>query len=215
MVSHAETIKFRQVLAAAKDPEKAFLEDLPAALGYDDEKLQDPVAVQNYCQAIQRAVRELRSCYNQLIDRIEENLIEKLGFESGEYAEYIEDIHRRLSKVKPHLLTPRQKEFYQHVVARFDKRAEWYQSVCYAVLDSPLDRLTDDQEPKLHDDLVFLFRECEQNAVLSESLNYTIDEAEEQRSKQLETKLDALLSGDNNLDVYTLMRMLQKRISND
>lgn len=215
MVSHAETIKFRQVLAAAKDPEKAFLEDLPAALGYDDEKLQDPVAVQNYCQAIQRAVRELRSCYNQLIDRIEENLIEKLGFESGEYAEYIEEIHRRLSKVKPHLLTPRQKEFYQHVVARFDKRAEWYQSVCYAVLDSPLDRLTDDQEPKLHDDLVFLFRECEQNAVLSESLNYTIDEAEEQRSKQLETKLDALLSGDNNLDVYTLMRMLQKRISND
>ena len=212
---HEESIKFREVLARAKDPEKAFLEDLPEALGYDDDKLKDKDAVQDYCYVIQRAVRELRGCYNQLIDRIEENLIESLGLESGEYAEYVQEIQQRLSKVKPHLLNPRQKEFYQHAMAQFDNRTEWYQSVCFAVLGSPLERMTDDQEPKLHDDIVYLFKECEQKAVLSESLNYKIDEKEEQRSHELESKINDLLTGDNNLDVYTLMRILQKKLNND
>ena len=212
---HEESIKFREVLARAKDPEKAFLEDLPEALGYDDEMLKDESAVQDYCYVIQRAVRELRGCYNQLIDRIEDTLIESLGLESGEYAEYVQELKQRLSKVKPHLLNSRQKEFYQHAMAQFDNRTEWYQSVCFAVLGSPLDRMTDDQEPKLHDDIVFLFKGCEQKAVLSESLNYKIDQKEEARSQELETKINDILSGDNYLDVYTLMRILQKRLNND
>lgn len=152
---------------------------------------------------------------SQLIDRIEENLVESLGLESGEYAEYVQEIQQRLSKVKPHLLNPRQKEFYQHAMAQFDNRTEWYQSVCFAVLGSPLERMTDDQEPKLHDDIVYLFKECEQKAVLSESLNYKIDEKEEQRSHELESKINDLLTGDSNLDVYTLMRILQKKLKND
>lgn len=214
-ISHEETIKFRDVLAKAKDPEKAFLEDLPEALGYNDEKLNDPTAVQNYCYQIQRAVRELRGCYNQLIDRIEENIIDKLGLQSGDYSEYIIEIYNRLSKVKPHLLTPRQKEFYQHAMAQFDKRNEWYQSICYSVLEKPLDHLRDNEEAKLHDGIIYLFKECEQKAVLSESLNYKIDEKEEKRSQKLEVKINQLLTGNDNLDVYTLMRILQKKINNE
>jgi hypothetical protein len=201
-------------LANAKDPEKAFLEDLPKALGYDVERLKDANAVQDYCSVIQRAVRELRGCYNQLIDRIENNLIESLGLESGEYAEYVKEIQQRLSKVKVNLLNPRLKEFYLHVMTQFDNRVEWFQSVCYAVVGTPLERLTDEQEHKLHDDLVFLFRECEQKAILSESLKYKIDETEEMRSKMLEEKINNVLTGDSNLDVYTLMKILQKKINN-
>lgn len=214
-VDHRETIRFREVLSRAKDPEKAFLEDLPEALGYDDERLHDANEVQKYCTVIQRAVRELRGCYNQLIDRIEAHLVEGIGLSSYEYKEYVNELQQRLSKVKPHLLTDRQKEFYQHAMAQFDNRTEWYQSVCYAVLGSPLDRMRDDQEPQLLDDLVFLFRECEKQAVISEGLNYKIDESEEEKSSALEAKINDILSGDNNLDVYTLMRILQKRINND
>ena len=100
-------------------------------------------------------------------------------------------------------------------MTRFEKRNEWYQSICYAVLDAPLDRLRDEQEPKLHDDLIFLFKECEQKAVLSESLNYRIDEAEEIHSKELEAKIDTILTGNKNLDIYTLMRVLQKHLDNE
>lgn len=214
-LAHEESIKFREVLAHAKDPEKAFLEDLPEALGYDDKKLKDKQAMQEYCHVIQRAVRELRGCYNHLIDRIENNMIKSLGLGSSEYATYIKEIHDRLSKVKPYLLNPRQKEFCQHVMTQFDNRTEWFQSICFSVLGFPLERMKDSQEPKLHDDIVYLFKECEQKAVLSESLNYKIEEEEENRSRELESKINNLLTGDNNLDVYTLMRILQKRINNE
>ena len=75
--------------------------------------------------------------------------------------------------------------------------------------------MTDDKEPKLLDDMVFLFRECEKMAIVSEGLNYKIDESEEKRSVELESKIESILSGDSNLDVYTLMRILQKRMSNE
>lgn len=212
-IDHKETIRFRDVLSKAKDPEKTFFEDLPEALGYNKGKGEE--FVQDYCYIIQRAIRELRGCYNQLIDRIEQHLVEGFGLSTYEYPDYVNEIQQRLSKVKPHLLTTRQKEFYQHAMSQFDKRVEWYQSVCYSVLGSPLDRLRDEQEPKLLDDLIYLFRECEKQAVLSEGLNYKIDEKEEVKSAELEKKIESILSGDDNLDIYTIMRILQKRINKD
>ena len=183
------------------------------ALGYDEEKRCDPQEVGKYFSAIQRAVRELRACYGMLIDRIEEHLVLSLGLSSGEYVEYVAELQQRIGKAKQHRLTPRQKEFFQHAMTCFDNRVEWYQSICYAVLDSPLERMRDEQEQKLLDDLVFLFRECEKEAVLSESLNYQIDEGEEEKSLALEEKITAMLSGDENLNVFTLVRILQKRIN--
>lgn len=212
-IDHKETLRFREVLSKAKDPEKTFFEDLPEALGYNKEKGE--AFVQDYCYIIQRAIRELRGCYNQLIDRIEQHLVEGLGLSTYEYPDYVNELQQRLSKVKPHLLTNRQKEFYQHAMAQFEKRVEWYQSVCYSVLGSPLDRLRDDQEPQLLDDLIYLFRECEKQAVLSEGLNYKIDEKEEAKSAELEKRIENILTGDDNLDVYTIMRILQKRMNKD
>lgn len=211
-VDHRETIRFRDVLAKAKDPEKAFLEDLPEALGYDDERLSNPEEVQKYCYVIQRAVRELRGCYNALIDRIEDHIISSLGLDVYDYENYVSELQGRLAGLNSDLLTPRQKEFYQHFMSKFDKRAEWYQSVCYAVLETPLDRMRDDQEAKLLDEFVLLYKECEKQAVISKSLHYQIDDEQKERSAEMEQRINALLSGDDNLDVYTLMRILRNKM---
>jgi len=212
-LDHKETAKFRDVLANAKDPEKAFLEDLPEALGFDDIKLSDPVCVQTYCQQIQQAVRDLRDCYHQLIDRIENRLVESLGLSSFDYSEYYQEIQIRLSGINPNILTPRLKEFYQHVISQFDKRVEWYQSICYAILSTPLEKIRDDQEEKLLDDMIFLFRECEKQAVISKSIKYTITDKEEAKSTEIENKVNKVLSGNRDLDVYTLIRVLQKMMN--
>jgi len=209
-LDHIETLRFREALAKAKDPEKTFFEDLPEALGYDKSGGED--FLQSYCRLIQQSIKELKGCYGQLIDRIEAHLTDTLGVKSADYPLYVEELQHRLSKVKQHLLTPRQLSFYQHFMAQFDNRTEWFQSVCYAVLGSPLDRLRDEQEAKLLDDLVFLYKECERQAVLSESLNYKMDDKEKQRSARLESKIDAILSGDDNLDIATLLRVLQKKM---
>ena len=233
---HASTMKFRDVLAKAKDPEKAFLEDMPEALGFDDEKLKQERFREEYGNTIQRAIKELRSCYSKLIDRLEERLVEGFGLESYEYNEYVKEIRSRLANVKAYLLTDKQREFYHHVMTEYDNRTQWYQSICYTILEQRLDTLKDEQEDKLADDLLYLFRECEKYSSISEQVSegdktdaysfdmvtnkgtsvrtqtYVLPEKDKQKADALEKKISELLSGDNNVDVCTLLSILNKKM---
>ena len=206
------TLRFRDVLAKAKDPEKTFVEDLPEALGYEKTPLDNEIFVKNYCNLIQKAVRELRSCYNALIDRIEGQLIERLELQEYEYSDYVIEIRHRLSHIKEHLLSDKQHDFYNHIMTEFDNRQEWYQSIAYAALDQPLERLKDDQEEQLIDNIVYLFRECEKHSVISEAMSFQVNAEERKRSKELEAKIENLLSEDVNLNIYALMNLLKKKM---
>ena len=234
--NHESTMKFRDVLAKAKDPEKAFFEDLPEALGFDQAKLKQEEFVREYGKIILRAINELRSCYTQLIERIEGRLVEEFGLQSNEYVEYNKEIRKRLANVKVYLLTDKQREFYHHVMTEYDNRAQWYQSICYTILEQRLDTLRDEQEDKLVDDLVYLFRECEKYADISKKTNdadnneaysfdmvtnkgtnirtqtYVLPEKDKPKADDLEKKICKLLSGNNNLDVCTLLSILNKRM---
>ena len=233
---HASTMKFRDVLAKAKDPEKAFLEDLPEALGFDDEKLKQERFREEYGNTIQRAVKELRSCYNNLIDRLEAQLVEGFGLESYEYNEYVAEIRSRLTNVKAYLLTDKQREFYHHVMTEYDNRTQWYQSICYTILEQRLDALRDEQEEKLVDDLIYMFRTCEKYSSILKKTDdldkndaysfdmatnrgtdvrtqtYILPEKDKQQAADLEEQISRLLSGDTNLDVCTLLSILNKKI---
>lgn len=234
---HASTMKFRDVLAKAKDPEKAFFEDLPEALGFNKEKLKQEEFIREYGNIIQRAIRELRSCYSGLIDRIEQRLVDGFGLQSYDYNEYVVEIRERLAYVKTYLLTDKQREFYHHVMTEYDNRIQWYQSICYTILEQRLDSLRDEQEDKLADDLVYLFRECEKYSSISQKLTdsdksdaysfdmvtnrgtnvrtqtYILPEKDKKRAAELEEQINALLSGDNNIDVCTLLAVLNKKMS--
>lgn len=209
---HVTTLRFRDVLAQAKDPEKTFFEDLPEALGYDKNMLNRETFVADYCHIIQKAVRELRSCYRSLIDRIEGQLIERLDLQAFEYAEYIIEIRQRLSHIKEHLLSDKQRDFYNHAMAEFDNRQEWYQSISYAALDQPLERLRDEQEEQLVDNIVFLFRECEKHSLVSEAMDFVVNDEERKRSNEIEEQIENILSGNDNLNIYALMNVLKKKM---
>ena len=238
--NHEQTARFRDVLAVAKDPEKTFFEDLPEALGFDKESLHDKDKVEEFCYVVNRAVRELRSCYNNLIDRIESSILDALGIEPCEYAEYIQTIRNRFASVKEHLLTDRLKEFYHHVMTEFDNRKEWYQSICYTALEQPLERLRDENEEKLIHNLITLFHECEKYSDISKmsesgdeaeeyfSVNmmatkgrnisaqtYRLPQSEQSKSDKLEKLMDKVLeeADNDNVAICTLLRMLNKKIA--
>lgn len=234
---HESTMRFRDVLAKAKDPEKAFFEDLPEALGFTQEKLKQEEFINEYGRIIQRAIKELRSCYSQLIDRIEARLVEEYGLQSYDYSEYIIEIRERLANVKAYLLTDKQREFYHHVMTEYDNRTQWYQSICYTILEQRLDTLRDEQEDKLSDDLVYLFRECEKYSAISSKVGdsdkneaysfdmvtnngtnvrtqtYVLPEKDKSKANDLEKKISKLLSGDTNLDICTLLSILNKKMN--
>lgn len=231
---HEETRKFRDILAKAKDPEKTFLEDLPAALGYDKNNKDKEEFARQYGYVINRAVRELRTCYTKLIDRVEQHLVDKLGLASCEYDEYVDEIRERLSSVKAYLLTDRLREFYNHAMAEFDNRTEWYQSVCFVALGHPLERLRDDQEEKLMNELAELFKECEKYAEISKvktgddeqvysfdmvtsdgdiikPQTYKLREKDIAASDQMEDQIENILKGNGDVAIVTLLRILNKR----
>ena len=234
---HASTMKFRDVLAKAKDPEKAFFEDLPEALGFNQEKLKQEEFIREYGIIIQRAIRELRSCYSRLIDRIEERLVDGFGLQSCDYNEYVIEVRERLAHVKTYLLTDKQREFYHHVMTEYDNRTQWYQSICYTILEQRLDSLRDEQEDKLADELVYLFHECEKYSSISQRLTdsetsdaysfdmvtnkgtnvrtqtYILPEKDKKRALELEEHINNILSGDNNVDVCTLLAILNKKLN--
>ena len=235
--NHESTMRFRDVLANAKDPEKAFLEDLPEALGFTQDKLRQEEFINEYSSIIQRAIKELRSCYTQLIDRIEARLVEGFSLQSYDYSEYIIEIRERLAHVKDYLLTGKQREFYERVKNEYDNRIEWYQSICYTILEQRLDALRDEQEDKLVDDLVYLFRECEKYSDISQKVGdsekneaysfdmvtnkgtnvrtqtYVLPEKDKSKAYDLEKKISKLLSGDTNIDVCTLLSILNKKMN--
>jgi len=234
---HESTMKFRDVLAKAKDPEKAFFEDLPEALGFTQEKLKQEEFINEYGKIIQRAIKELRSCYSQLIDRIEARLVEEFGLQSYDYSEYIIEVRERLANVKAYLLTGKQREFYHHVMTEYDNRTLWYQSICYTILEQRLDALRDEQEDKLADDLIYLFRECEKYSDISKNIGdsdkneaysfdmvttkgtnvrkqtYILPKKDKSKAEELEKRISKLLSGDNNVDVCTLLSILNKKMN--
>lgn len=233
---HESTMRFRDVLAKAKDPEKAFFEDLPEALGFTQEKLKQEEFINEYGRIIQRAIKELRSCYTQLIDRIEARLVEEFGLQSYDCSEYIVEVRKRLAHVKAYLLTDKQREFYHHVMTEYDNRTQWYQSICYTILEQRLDALRDEQEDKLADDLVYLFRECEKYSDISQKIGdsekneaysfdmvtnrgtsvrtqtYVLPEKDKSKADDLEQKINRMLSGDTNIDVCALLSILNKKI---
>lgn len=235
--NHEQTIRFRDTLARAKDPEKTFFEDLPEALGYDKEALQKPDKVQEFCYVINRAVKELRSCYTDMIDRVESRLLDALGIASYDYTEYVQEIRARLANVKVYLLTDRLKEFYRHVMAEFDNRTEWYQSICYTALEQPLERLRDDQEEKLTDSLIALFQECEKYSDISRmekgdkdevysfdlvstrggnvhAQTFRLPDSDKAKSDRLKNSICQLIAetGNDNVSVCTLLKILNEKL---
>src|SRR5690606_896555 len=71
-----KTLALRGVIASARDPEKAFFEDFPTALGFSLHDLQKkPKASEAFVKQLQESIRELRTSYDDLLDRFESYLI--------------------------------------------------------------------------------------------------------------------------------------------
>lgn len=232
------TLQFRHALATAKDPEKTFFEDLPQALGFKNIDISaNSDVLMRYVELLQMAIRELRSCYVGLIERLEKSIIDALGLNTTDYNVYKPILEQRYSCVKKYLLTDRQKTFLTRVLAPATDRKMWYQSLAYVVLDKQLESILDEEEAYLVDNMVHIFRELDKYVDISnknfESSNdfyrfeliskdgaieptmLQLTEKKVQKAKNIENQIDELLSGDNDIDTYALLSIIKKKLSNE
>lgn len=232
------SIRFRDVLANAKDPEKTFFEDLPRALGLKESQLaENEEVLKRYVELIQTAIRDLRSCYMGLIDRLENAIIDALNLKSTEFISYQKEIALKYSSIKTYLLTNKQKAFLNRVIAETSDRKTWFESICYIVLDKKLENLLDEEEEYLIDNLIFLFNNLLKYVDISkfnvdddskffrvelisregelQPQVITLNSKKEGKAIDLETKITKLLSGEKDVEIYALLNILKKKMSDE
>ena len=229
------TAKFRDILAQAKDPEKAFFEDLPEAFGYHGEQLtNNQEFIEQYLGKIQQAVRELNTCYDNAIERIENRVKEELSLE-GAYEDYKLVLVQRYMNVKKHLLTVKCRTFLERVLTPSSTSKEFYEKICNVVIDKQLVQMRDKEEESLLDNLIFFFHELDRHVAISsmetgsdEVFNFEIASSthamarsqtfrlpnnQKEKANEITKSIENLLTGDDNLDVCVLLKMLNKKLA--
>ncbi len=230
------TARFRDTLGNASDPEKAFFEDLPEALGYKSGNLtKNDEFIADYLNKIQKAVRELNGCYPALIQRIEDRMTEQLGLPAS-FEDYKPVINERYASVKSHLLAQKAKTFLDRILAPSESSREFIEKIASVILDRRLEQMKDKEEESVIDNIIFLFRELDRYTSISSltdgntedmifsfdlSSNHGVNEQQKayrlpkiqvSKAAAIEEKITELLSGDENLDVCILLNLLSNRI---
>ena len=227
------TLQFRDVLAKAEDPSKTFFEDLPASLGYKD--LNGFEFVEQYIDLIKSAVRELNSCYDDFIERIEKNVVDFLGL-SQSFDEYKPIMEMRYKTIDKNILPPKSKAFLDRVLTPSASRKEFFEKLGIIISNKRLEETRDSEEPLLIRDFRYLFGELERYSEISysfsndtdleafnfgmasssgkyiKSMTYRLPKTKSQDAARLVERISNVLGEDDELNVCVLLKLLNEKI---
>ena len=163
-------LRLRDVIANAQDPEETFFEDFPRALGYTrfNPKAADDAHLQDYVRQLQTSLKELQTCFDALINRIEAYLLSECGYVGLVFPQYREELVKRYRSLKKHLLLDHQKVFYNRLLSKLDDRQAWIASIVQAVLHKNIEQVQDEEEELVFDRLSSAIRELDNLCELSD-----------------------------------------------
>lgn len=187
-----DATNLRKVIATAKDPEKAFFDDFPTALGYSITELQNsPQAIEAFLKQLQKTIKELRSRYDVLVDNFESYLLtEILGIKSS-FPAYKEDIKNRFKHIKKHLLQPHQKTFVTRIQSELDDRKAWLSSIAQSCIGKSLITVTDEEEELLFDKIKDIFYELDNLSDIS------TEDADDEKEEVVKLEITSFVKGLN------------------
>lgn len=187
-----ETLAIRNAIANSKDPEKSFFEDFPVALGFNVDGLQkSKEKLQSYINKLQAAIRELRTSYDNLINRFEDFILEEYIGEKLEFEDYKLKLQSRFKKLKKHLCLPHQKTFIQRLDSQLDDKKAWLGSIAQTVIGKPLETIKDDEEILLYDKFKTIIHELDNLTNISQA------DTDEEKEDILGIELSSFVDGIN------------------
>jgi len=171
-------LKIRTAIASSKDPEETFFDAFPNALGISLSTLQkDKSKLQSYTTTLQKAIRELRTSYDGLVQRFEEFICNEFIGKTVDFEDYKGQLQSRFKKLKKHLLLANQKTFVQRIDSLLDDKKAWLNSIAQAVTGKTLEAFTDEDEIMLYEKFKSTIFELDSLTNLSKG---DIDEANEE-----------------------------------
>ena len=218
----------RDAIALSREPEKTFFEDFPKAMGISLEKIaKNPELVKDYIGNLQVLVREIRTAYEELVNRIENFIQSEFIGTEVPFVEYKGILQQRFKKLKKHLLLPKQKVFYQRLMSELDVRNTWISSICQALIGKSLDAISDDEEKILYENFRDMINELDNLCNLAKfDVNFDTEEVfkleitsftkglqkhtirypkgKTREVKELEADIKSRLSDDRNVNIALL-----------
>lgn len=172
-----EALNARETIQKTQDPEKLFFEEFPKAMGISlNEILKSDNELEDYVNKLRHAIKELRSCFDELVNRIEAYLLEEVLQTSNlSFEEYKKQIKERYAKLKEHMLLPNQKSLLIRLRSPLDDRSSWINSICQVVLAKSLDSIKDKEEEILKEKLKRSFYELDNLVSISEEHEQELD----------------------------------------
>ncbi|RAR73713.1 ATP-binding protein [Flavobacterium aciduliphilum] len=144
------TIRLRDAIKNAKDPEDALLVQFPNALGFHMLTFNDDSSiVDNFFIEIDNSIDELKGCFNELIYRIEKIILQSFDCDKNDFIEYKTHIVESLKNVKPDLLSSNQNVFFRRITSLLEDRNSWIKSIADAVLGRSIESIQDEEEFQL------------------------------------------------------------------
>lgn len=230
-----ESLAIRKAIENSQDPERVFFEDFPKALKTDVKKLSSSKeSLEDYIAHLQNAVREIRTCVDDLTDRIELFFIkEVLGDKKLKFPAYKEILQNRYSDLKAHQLLPKQHAFLMRINSPLDDRKSWLASIIHAVIGKPVEAMHDEDEEILKDRLLFLVQEMDNLSELAHQRHETGEElikvdvttsaglsksiirvpkGKKEEVKKLNQEIKKLLSKDNRVNLASLSELLNEQL---
>ena len=227
--------RLRDAIKSATDPEHAFFDQFVSALGYTNlTDLESDEAIQQFVYDLDKCIDEIKYSYSRLIDRVEECLLESMYIEESEYEEYKRIIESRYESLSPYKLIPYQKRLLKRLLSDQPGRKEWIEAVTFAVLDKPLAKLDDEEEPMLMERLSRRIEELDNLQELNkldvnpddeEAFKFrlqqfnreSVDRSFKVQKKQIEDRADrveklrALLTDDRDLNTALLLKLIEEQ----
>jgi len=148
-----QAIDLREAIKNAKDPEKAFFEDFPKALNYSDAlQAGDPKMLEGFVEKMNESIIELRSSYENLIDRFENVIVKTIKAKNNNFNEYQSLLKKNLKTIDSSILNPKLRNLKNNCVAPKTERKAFIEGIAFAVLGKSLVKINDHEETILHKD---------------------------------------------------------------
>lgn len=231
-----EALEIRNAISSSKDPEKTFFEDFPMALGFSEGNLQSSKNdLQKYTIKLQTAIRDIRTSFDELINRVELFIQSDLIAKDVPFEVYKENLQHRYKKLRRHLLLPNQRIFMQRLDSQIDDKKAWLNSLVQALINTTLDKIKDEEEILIYDKFKGMILELDSLTSLSKSdfkedkedvfdlqINSFFDgiskklvrlpKNKKQEVNSIQEDLRKKLSADNSLNIAALTNLLKELI---
>lgn len=215
-----EAKSIREVISNSQDPEKTFFEEFPSALGFNLTQLSDNEnSLKKFVSSIQDSVKELRTSYDNLIDRIETFIKTDILYEELDFENYKLKLQQRYKKIKKHMLLTSQKSFIQRLDSAIDDKKAWLNSLAQAIMTKPIDNFTDEDEVAFYDKFKSTIIE------LDSLTNISKYEVESESEEIVSVKIDSFFSKidpkivripkKKSNEIQKIKNLLKDNLSND